>query len=109
MRKPLRRISEREAVELVATTAYFTRLFNDLVVRRKIRVIQDYYYEVIFRAGMGVFDEALHDRHTLITEAKRRIAAFDDAAAQGRLLHGETRPFVLLQGGATGGPSRRTR
>ena len=106
MRQPLRHISDFIAVKLVATGAYYTRLYNDLVVRRKTRNVEDYYWEIIMRASMGVPDEDSPYSKKLVAEASQRITAFRDAHAKGKLFHGNTRHITFLQGGAASGSSR---
>ena len=105
MRTPLRRISDSHAVRLVAREAYFTRLYNDLTIRKKCRTCQEYYWEIIMRAAVGLLDSSSQHRE-ILQEATQRVVAFEKAHTKGRLLYGNTQPVTFLQGGATTGSGR---
>jgi hypothetical protein len=106
MRTPLRQISESDAVKLVATGAYFTRLYNDLVTGRR-RFCQDYYWEIIQRAMIGTTDPSSRHSVQLLREAGERVDVFNAAYSRGRLLHGSSTPPSFVQGGSASGGGRR--
>ena len=102
MRTPLRRISDSNAVRLVAREAYFTRLYNDLIARKKCRTCQEYYREIIMRAAVGILDPTSQHRE-IVQEATQRVVEFEKAHAEGRLVYGNTQPISFVQGGAVTG------
>ena len=104
MKIPLHRITEEKAIEMVANSAYFTRLFNDLTVRKMKRDCQLYYLRIIERAGYAMRNPAEFDvTETVKLKCKVRLAAFANAAETGHLGQGVDPNLRIFGGGKAGG------